>query len=265
MPKGPPPGEPEDSVSSTTINAFAEDAVFRQSPVSDVVIGERFHVDERSARERLAHKARAVLRRCLAVLGLSTLVLPLFLIALITLDLPLGWFDGWAGRGDLAASNWMSRGEALLAGSVFLLLFMTRRHGGILVSRAQSLSWLLAICAAAAMLAYLAPQLTQDDLPGGRYVIGIILSWYVGQQVAIHIYDATRGGQWWRAPFYGALFGFGVQVLLFFPVAYGATSAPWASWMFLDFSLKILASAAFLLVYHLLRRRIRPRPGLGGR
>lgn len=229
----------------------------------DLVIGESDRREEHAA-ARMRRAGAEALRRLLTVCGLSLLVLPLLLAAIATLDLPLGWFDGWAGRRSLAASNWLSRGEALLALSVFLLILQARRYGALVVSRVQGLSWLLAVGLSALALAWLAPELTQADMPRGRYVLGVIVSWYAGQQVAIQVYDALRGSAWWRAPFYAALFGFGVQVLIFFPLAYGATDVPWAAWAFLDFCLKVLASTAFLLPYRLLRGRIRPKGGLGG-
>ena len=230
----------------------------------DLVIGERDRSEERTLKARLARRLARFLERLVVVCGLSVFVLPLLLAAIATLDLPLGWFDGWATRDSLKASNWLSRGEALLTGSVLLLVLMTRRYGAGLVARVQGLSWLLAISVSALMLLYLAPSLTQADMPRGRYVVGVVVSWYVGQHVAITIYDLVRGGRWWRAPFYAALFGLGVQSLLFFPLAYGGAGVPLAAWMLTDLCLKVLAAAAFLGPYWLVRRRIEPRGGLGG-
>ena len=230
----------------------------------DLVIGERDRSAERTLKARMLRALARFLERLVIVSGLSVFVLPLLLGAIVTLDLPIGWFDGWAPSPGFRASNWLSRGEVLLTGSVFLLVLMTRRYGSALVGRVQGLSWLLAIGISALMLIYLAPDLTQDDMPRGRYVLGVIVSWFFGQQVAIQTYDAVRGGLWWRAPFYGALFGLLAQVLVFFPVAYGDAAVPWGRWMLLDFSIKVLAAAAFLLLYGVLRRRIAPRGGLGG-
>ena len=230
----------------------------------DLVIGERDRTQERTLKARMLRASARFLERLVIVSGLSAFVLPLLLAAIVTLDLPIAWFDGWAPSAGFRASNWLSRGEVLLTASVFLLILMTRRYGSALVGRVQGLSWLLAVSLSALMLIYLAPQLTQDDMPRGRYVIGVIVSWFFGQQVAIQTYDAVRGGLWWRAPFYGALFGLLAQVMIFFPVAYGDADVPWGRWMLLDFSIKVLASAAFLLLYRVLRRRIAPRGGLGG-
>ena len=230
----------------------------------DLVIGERDRSEERTLKARMARRLARFLERLVVVCGLSVLVLPLLLAAMATLDLPLSWFDGWAAREGLKASHWLSRGEALLTLSVMLLILMTRRYGAGLVGRVQGLSWLLAIGSAALMLLYLAPELTQADMPRGRYVIGLVVSWYAGQHVAITTYDMVRGGRWWRAPFYAALFGLGVQSLLFFPLAYGGAGVPLAAWMLSDLCLKVLAAAAFLGPYWLVRRVIEPRGGLGG-
>ena len=230
----------------------------------DLVIGERDRSEERTLKARMLRALGVFLERLIIVSGLSVFLLPLLLAAIATLDLPIGWFDGWAPSSGFRASNWLSRGEVLLTLSVFMLILMTRRYGSLIAGRVQGLSWLLAIGISAAMLAVLAPELTQADMPRGRYVVGVVLSWFAGQQVAIQTYDAVRGGLWWRAPFYGALFGLLAQVLIFFPVAYGDAAVPWGRWMLLDFSIKVLASAAFLGLYRLLRRRIAPRGGLGG-
>lgn len=232
--------------------------------IQDLLIGEQDRREDYTARARAVRRLQEGLRRLGLVAGLSVFVLPLLLAALITLDLPLGWFDGWVHNDALRASQWVSRGEALLAASIFLLILLTRRYGALVVTRVQGLSWILAVGLSAVMLVYLAPQLTEADMPPMRYVLGVIVAWFTGQQVAIQVYDTVRGSAWWRAPFYGALFGFGVEVALFFPIAYGGADVPWASWMFLDFCLKVLAAAAFLVLYRLLRRRIRPRGGLGG-
>ena len=251
---------------ATPLNA-ALDAVGRMpggTTPHDLVIGERDRTEERTLKARMARGLARFLERFVVICGLSVFVLPLLLAAIATLDLPLGWFDGWATRDSLKASNWLSRGEALLTGSVLLLILMTRRYGSVIVGRVQGLSWLLAIGAAALMLLYLAPDLTQADMPRGRYVVAVIVSWYLGQHVAITTYDMVRGGRWWRAPFYGALFGLVAQSLVFFPLAYGDAGVPLAAWMLSDLCLKVLAAAAFLLPYRLLRRRVEPRGGLGG-
>ena len=230
----------------------------------DLVIGERDRTDERTLKARMTRAFARFLERFVVICGLSVFVLPLLLAAIATLDLPFSWFDGWATRDSLRASNWLSRGEALLTASVLLLILMTRRYGHVLVARVQGLSWLLAIGICASMLLYLAPDLTQDDMPRGRYVVAVVFSWYLGQHVAITTYDLVRGGRWWRAPFYGALFGLGSQSLVFFPLAYGGVGVPLAAWMLADLCLKVLAAGAFLGPYWLLRRRVAPRGGLGG-
>ena len=265
---GPPPDMPDGASdpAPTALDEALDDlgrmpgGTFRH----DLVIGERDRTEERTLKARMLRALARGLERLVIVAGLSVFVLPLLLAAIVTLDLPIGWFDGWAPSAGFRASNWLSRGEVLLTASVFLLILMTRRYGSVIVGRVQGLSWLLAVGISALMLVYLAPDLSQADMPRGRYVLGVVVSWFFGQTVAVQTYDAVRGGRWWRAPFYGALFGLLAQVLIFFPVAYGNAAVPWGRWMLLDFSIKVLAAAAFLGLYWLLRRRIAPRGGLGG-
>ena len=47
-------------------------------------------------------------------------------------------------------------------------------------------------------------------------------------------------------------------------IAYWTAEAPWINWMVQDFALKALLAFAFLGVYRLLRKGLRPRGGFGG-
>lgn len=197
--------------------------------------------------------------------GLALLLFPILALAALTPDLPLTWFDGMIETASLHPSSWMTAADFWFLTSMFMMILMARRFGGDLVSHAQSFAWLVLVIASFGMIVFLAPQLTADDLPNGRPILGLALSWFAGPLVAVQIYDLTRGGQWWRAPLLGGLFGVAVQTSLYFPIAFPQTGVPWALWWAMDATIKTFAVALFVLFYGAMRRRIVPRPYLGGR
>ncbi|MEM6650369.1 MAG: hypothetical protein AAF603_08985 [Pseudomonadota bacterium] len=228
------------------------------------VVVERFSRDERTAMGRIGHVIGKVADEVMTATGLALILFPFLALAALTLDLAFTGFDGWGEAAAIAPSLWMSHGEFLLITSVFAIIMMTRRHGAQIVSRGQAMAWLVVMGLTAMMLLYLTPRLAPGDLPRGNFMMALSLSWVLGQQVAIQLYDITRGGRWWRSPFIACVFGFAVQVGLFFPLAYGGTGVPWVSWMAVDFLLKVGLSLSFLPLYWLMRRRVRPQRGLGG-
>ena len=85
------------------------------------------------------------------------------------------------------------------------------------------------------------------------------------QYVAASAYDISRGGaRWWRAPLYGALLGYGIYALIYFPGVYAGSGAPWVNWMIGDFAIKTLFALLFLPVYGFLRKPLKPKGGYGG-
>ena len=88
----------------------------------------------------------------------------------------------------------------------------------------------------------------------------------LGQYVAVSVYDVTRGGgRWWRAPLLAALIGFGVHAAVYFPSAYWSSGAPWFFWMVADYAVKAAIAFAFLPVYFVMQKALRPVGGFGGR
>jgi len=197
--------------------------------------------------------------------GLALLLFPILAVAALTPDLPLRWFDGWISSASLKPSSWVTVADFWFLISMFVMILMARRVGGDLVSHAQGFAWLILVVASFAMIVLLAPTLTAEDLPNGRPILGLALAWYAGPLVAVQIYVLTRGGQWWRAPLLGGLFGVIVQTSLYFPIAFPQTGVPWLLWWAMDLTIKTFAVALFVLFYGAMRRRIVPRPYLGGR
>lgn len=235
----------------------------------DVQIREYFRKREETATDRFNRQLRVFLRGVWKVVRHAMLLVPLLVTCILLLDLPLRLYDGIAGGQDnISPSNWLSWGEGLLVLSLFILICIARCHGAEFASRVMSVAWLMAAAFVAGLLFYLAPQLAPGDLPGTRFMLAFFGSWYFGQLIAVHVYDITRGGRWWRAPFYGLVFGFGVQCAFYFPAVYMGVgemhNVPWVSWMIIDFWIKALLALAFLPVYRMLKRSLRPVMGLGG-
>lgn len=241
-----------------------------QSIESETVnVSEYFRKREETAADRVRRQLQQALYRSWQILKYALFVAPIFITSILLLDLPLRLYDGLTGGQDnISPSNWLSWGEGLLVLSMPVLICITRSHGAVYAGRVMGVAWMLAAIAIVAMLFYLAPQLQPGDMPGVRYMVGFFVSWYVGQLIAVHVYDVTRGGRWWRAPFYGMVFGLGVQALIYFPVVYstggGVQNVPWLSWLIVDFCIKAVLALAFLPFYRSLRRSLRPHLGLGG-
>ncbi len=228
------------------------------------LISEQKRVQEESAAAKLRRQFAVFMHRVWLLTRLSLVLVPIILFSVMLLDIPFRLFDGLTGDSPIfALSNWLSRGDLLLCFTFMFLLLITRSHGSVFVGRTVGLAWLLVTLIVVILLIYMAPNLNQSDLPSGRFLTGFLMSWYLGQLIAVYVYDYTRGGQWWRAPLYGGVFGFAVQVGIYFPVIYGSSQAPWLSWMVIDFAMKVLIVLGFLPLYYSLRRSFKPYLGAG--
>lgn len=228
-------------------------------------VTERFYDRDLTGRERalkiLLHAFRSLARLVVIALVLA----PLQLFAIVTLDVPLGIFDRLAPTEGIAASRFMSSGEGMLMLVLLFSLLLTRRWGASVVGRALLLTWALTMVFVTMLIVELAPELKANDFPSARFIGVLIGSWLAGQLVAVMTYDLTRGGAWWRAPFFGALFGFTAQALIYFPGAFYGTGAPWPWWMATNLVLSAATAGVFVFLYGPVRKLITPTSGLGGR
>ncbi len=231
----------------------------------DPIVVERFRGEEVTARYRFKQFIGRFADSVVATGGITLILVPFLIIATLTLDLPMTHFDGWATAEAMRPSQWMARGDLVMAICVLSMVLMTRRFGASFVSRAWGFSWLVLVLLSGLMLLYLSPQLTAGDMPRGLYAVGFVTGWYIGGEVMIRFYDALRGSRWWRAPLLAGLFGFTAQAILFFPLAYHGTTAPWGLWLVADIGVKVFLCVLFLGVYRMMRPKLIPRVGLGGR
>lgn len=231
----------------------------------EILIHEGLRVSVETPGERRRREAAINLRRAVMIARMAIPVAIIQIIALINLDIALPWFDGFVDAEAFAPSNWLSRGDGLMAVALVLLVCMTRRHGGDLAAKAHGLAWLIGVVITSWFLFSIMHDLTAEDMPSSRFVAAYLCSWYLAQAVAIQIYDLKRGGIWWQAPFFAGLFGFGVQsVVYFFAAFYGTEALHWVSWLVIDFAIKMGFVVVCLPIYWLLRPVIRPYMGYGG-
>ncbi|MEO0400370.1 MAG: hypothetical protein AAF224_13220 [Pseudomonadota bacterium] len=197
--------------------------------------------------------------------ALCLVLTPIVLTAILVIDIPFRLLDQVFTSAAMRPSGWLTNGHIVMAFGAMAVILIARRFGGDEAARTVTAAWSVAAVAAFAEFTYLAPLLEGGDLPSTRFVVGFVASAMVGQYVAAAFYDIVRGGEvWWRAPFYALLTAFAVHVALFYPIAFGASNAPWMAWMVIDFGLKAVMAVAFLGAYALLRKQLRPRGGLGG-
>ncbi|MGV6802310.1 MAG: hypothetical protein ACWA5L_10345 [bacterium] len=232
--------------------------------IDPVLISETIR-EEETVLLRLRRQFWVALQQLGRLLGLSFLLIPLLFTAILYLDIPFHFFDRWLAMPiSELPGNWLSRGDILLYFFIPALILITRCYSAEISGRVLSLSWAIIVLLLVSLLIYIAPQLSIADLPSARFSLAFFLSWYLGPLFAAHIYDITKGGKWWRAPLYGLVIGSAVQVAIYFPGIYAGTSAPWISWMIVDFMLKLALGVLFLPVYSALRRVLRPYLGVGG-
>ncbi|WP_256618111.1 hypothetical protein [Parvularcula maris] len=229
------------------------------------LVVERYYDYALTGRSRVVRVLGQTLRRVVALLGLSLFFSPLLVLGLVTLDLPLRMLDGLVPLEAVAPSRFLSRGEGILGAALFVALLATRRWGSRRIGQTVLVSWLLTLAFAAMLVLDLAPELAAEDYPETRFITSVVLSWMAGHGAGVAVFDVTRGGNWWRAPFFGGLIGLGVQALIYFPAAYVGTSQPWLWWLAVSLFLALAGAAAFTLVYAGLRFIVPPRTGLGGR
>lgn len=219
--------------------------------------------------EKLGREIGSFFVALLRTAALTGILTPVLLSGFLLVDVPVRGFDVVFDAAALKPSLWLSVGGVVMSLALPLVLLIARRFGGDEASATITASWGVAAVCAFAGLSAMAPVLVQGDLPTVRFVAAFVASTLIGQYLAVGVYDVTRGGgPWWRAPLMSCLFGFLAQALIYFPWVYLSSKvAPlvWVSWMAFDIVLKLAIAVAFLPLYHMLLKPLRPRGGYGGR
>jgi len=215
--------------------------------------------------EKLARETRRFFASLARVALLAGIIIPILVLSFLTVDIPYRGLDHFFSMGPVKPGNWLSVGYFLMAAVPPIVILIARRFGGEEASRVVTAAWGLAAFAAFAGVSYLSPQLEDGDMPSTSFVVAFVGSSILSQFTAGAVYDITRGGErWWRAPFFALLSAYVAQTFLYFPIAYWGAVAPWANWMVEDIALKSLLIVAFLGIYRMLMKRLKPRGGYGG-
>jgi len=224
------------------------------------------HHSKETALQRFARHTGEFSTAFSRMMMLAVILTPVLLTSFLTIDIPMRMIDGFFGESfAVRPSNWLSYGGLFMGVALLVTVLFARKYGGDEASRAVTASWGLAAVAVFAELSYLAPALEGGDMPSVRFTIVFVASAMAGQYIAANVYDIARGGgNWWRAPLYAALCGYIVHVLIYFPGIYLNAPAPWLNWMIGDFAVKVLLAFAFLPLYGMLRKPLKPQSGYGG-
>lgn len=224
------------------------------------------HQIQETAVQRLGRMTGEFLASLGRMAALTAIMTPLLLASFLTADLPMRAFDGFFGvEVGLRPSNWLSWGGFIIAFAPLVGILIARKYGGDEASRAVTAAWGVAAIAVFAELSYLAPALNAGDMPPARFAVAFVASAMAAQYVAVSAYDVARGGgRWWRAPLFGAICGYVIYALVYFPGVMWGSGLPWLNWMVSGFAINMLVAASFLPVYAVLRKTLRPKGGFGG-
>jgi len=164
----------------------------------------------------------------------------------------------------LNPSNWLTYGHVLLPLVFFVLCLINRRYGPGLAVGAVVTSWVLVL--AMGTWVYTQPQMAWLEAPAFRLPVAasFVGALITGQLVAIYVFDQVRGVPWWRAPFYSALLGGWVFVLLLNWNSILLGDGPWFNRLILQMSIYSIWAPGSLPFYHLMRRFVRLPRSLGG-
>ncbi|MEZ5896078.1 MAG: VUT family protein [Parvularculaceae bacterium] len=215
--------------------------------------------------QRLLRETRAFFAALTRVILLSAILIPILLAAFLTVDLPIHSLDQFFSLPSVKPGNWLTMGLFIMSLAPLVAILIARRFGGDEASRVITASWGVAALLTFAEISYLSPLLEDGDMPSVTFVVAFVGGAMVGQYVAAAVYDVIRGGpKWWRAPLLASLCGYAAHSIIYFSIAYWTAPAPWLNWMVEDFGLKALMAFAFLGVYWMLRKPLKPRGGFGG-
>lgn len=215
--------------------------------------------------ERLGREFNKFVAALLRLSLLSALLIPLLVFSFLTVDVRIFAFDHLFSLPNTKPSRWLTVGLAAIAIAPFLVILIARRFGGEEASRVVTASWAISALGAFAGVSYLAPTLSDGDMPSVSYVVAFIGAATISQFTAAAVYDLTRGREsWWRAPLYASICAFVAHTLIYFPIAYWNSNAPWLNWMVLALSFETALAAVFLGLYRAVRKPLRPRGGYGG-
>lgn len=164
----------------------------------------------------------------------------------------------------LTPGYWLTLGHFVIMLAFFVVILANRAFGPVYALAPVVLLWLLLGAALGALMPALAAAFPGSPLPPQKIMIAFLAALGLAHVVGVVVFDRLRGKPWWRAPLASGIASALVMAAVYWPLAKAQGSEPWLSRMFIDFTLKAMLAAAFLLPYALLRPVIKPQDGFGG-
>ncbi|MEQ9518924.1 MAG: hypothetical protein RLN89_05730 [Parvibaculum sp.] len=159
---------------------------------------------------------------------------------------------------------WLTYGHVALPFIFLVLNLVNRRYGPGLTIGSVMVSWAVIIGGLAWAVSTYGLIAVENRIATVTVAATFAGALFTGQLICIYLFDQMRGIPWWRAPFYGALWG-GMAFAAFFygQMAYGAEE-PWTNRLAVMAGIYSTAAFVNLFLYLLMRRFIQPLPGFGG-
>ncbi|MBO6542615.1 MAG: hypothetical protein JJ939_13200 [Alphaproteobacteria bacterium] len=159
---------------------------------------------------------------------------------------------------------WLTYGHVALPLIFLVLNLVNRRYGPGLTIGSVMVSWVVIGAALAWGITTYGLVAVENRVATVFVAATFAGALFAGQLICIYLFDQMRGIPWWRAPFYGALWG-GLAFAGFFygQMAYGAEE-PWTNRLAVMAGIYSAAAFVNLFLYLLMRRFIQPLPGFGG-
>lgn len=209
----------------------------------------------------LAHSVITARRLIVPVAGLAGM----FAVAYQGSSVPITRFDQFGPEEWYRnPGHWLTWGHVVLPGMFFVLNLTNRRYGPALTLGAVAASWALAGGVLVWALSTYGTGPVQAEigaLPAAATFAGAL---FAAQVVNIYVFERVRGVPWWRSPLYAALLGGAAFVVFSRWPAMMQNAEPWANRIMIELAIHIVWAFIMLPVYHLLRKPVRPLPGLGG-
>ncbi len=203
------------------------------------------------------------------VSGFLHLIVPaIFLVAIYVLTFYLLQNPVWFSVGpENELSNpiwWMSLGHLTLALVFFAVTLTNRAHGPTRAFFHVIFAWAIMVGLLGFASSIYGLDTVRAELMPTKVMAAFLGALFAGHIAAIVTFDWQRGVPWWKAPLLSAFIGPLVFVLIFYPLGHAGMDVPWASWMWMHFLAMAFVGLVMLVPYAMLRKMIKPEPGLGG-
>ena len=96
-----------------------------------------------------------------------------------------------------------------------------------------------------------------SDIISIRIAIGSGVAFFIAQNLDVQIFDYLRKKEWFVAPLTSSILGSVTDTLLFFSIAFYATSVPWVTLAFGDLLVKLFIALIMLIPFRILINRIK--------